>query len=47
MPESLDFRNPESLGLQLVSILAEQLEGQIKLDRTEGTRFEIRFGVVE
>ena len=48
VPEDLDFRNVESLGLQLVTILAEdQLGGQIELDRTGGTRFQIRFGVAE
>jgi PAS domain S-box-containing protein len=48
IPASLDFRNAESLGLRLVSMLAEdQLGGQVELDRTCGTRFEIRFGVAE
>jgi len=45
MPEDLDFRNTESLGLHLVTILAEdQLQGKIELDRTKGTRFRITFG---
>jgi two-component sensor histidine kinase len=44
IPEDLDFRETESLGLHLVSILAEdQLRGKIKLDKTKGTRFEIKF----
>ncbi len=44
LPEGLDFRNTESLGLQIVTILAEgQLEGEIQLDRTEGTHYQIRF----
>ncbi|TET41497.1 MAG: hypothetical protein E3J66_05270 [Dehalococcoidia bacterium] len=48
IPENLDFRNTESLGLQLVTILAEdQLEGQIELDRTEGTKVRIKFSVAE
>jgi len=48
IPESLEFGNPESLGLRLVTMLVEdQLGGQVELDRTEGTRFQIRFGVVE
>lgn len=43
IPEEVDFRNTESLGLHLVTILAEnQLHGEIKLDRTKGTRFQIR-----
>lgn len=48
IPEGLDFRNTESLGLRLVTLLAEhQLGGKVKLDRTKGTRFQIRFGVAE
>jgi len=44
IPEELDFGNIESLGLDLVKILAEhQLGGQIELNRTEGTRFSIKF----
>ena len=44
IPEGLDFRNTESLGLHLVTILAEgQLHGKIELERTAGTSFRIRF----
>ncbi|MCP4023824.1 MAG: PAS domain S-box protein, partial [Desulfobacteraceae bacterium] len=44
IPEDLDFRNTESLGLHLVKILAQrQLGGKIKLDKTKGTKFHIRF----
>ena len=40
----IDTRETESLGLQLVHILAEnQLEGSIELDRDKGTAFRIRF----
>ncbi|MFC1717112.1 histidine kinase dimerization/phosphoacceptor domain -containing protein [Candidatus Poribacteria bacterium] len=42
-PENLDFRETESLGLQLVNTLTEQLEGSIELDRTSGTTFKITF----
>lgn len=46
LPEEVDFRDTESLGLHLVTILAEdQLHGEIKLDRTRGTSFHIRFRV--
>ena len=39
-----DLREVESLGLRLVTILAEdQLGGEIRLDRSGGTRFEITF----
>jgi len=43
MPEDLDFRNTKSLGLHLVTILAEdQLGGEIKLSRDKGTEFRIK-----
>ena len=46
--EGMEIRNAETLGLRLVSILAEdQLGGEMELDRTEGTRFRIRFRVME
>ena len=48
LPESVDVRSTESLGLRLVSMLAEdQLWGEIKVDRGKGTRFRIRFRVGE
>ena len=41
-PEDLDFRNTESLGMQLVvSLVEEQLDGTIELDRSGGTAFTI------
>lgn len=42
-PEELDFRNTTSLGLQLVTTLVDQIEGDIRLDRSRGTSFEISF----
>jgi len=46
LPESVGVRNAESLGLRLVSMLAEdQLVGEIKVDRGKGTRFRIGFRV--
>ena len=42
-PDNIDFRNTESLGMQLVEALVKQLEGTIELDRSEGTKFTIRF----
>lgn len=43
-PSDVDFRKTESLGLRLVTILAEnQLHGKIDLDRTGGTEFTIKF----
>ncbi|RLA86667.1 MAG: hypothetical protein DRG58_11815 [Deltaproteobacteria bacterium] len=46
LPETLDLRNGNSLGLRLVKILAEdQLQGKISLNRTKGTEFIIEFAV--
>lgn len=42
-PEEIDFQNTESLGLQLVNNLVNQLDGTIELDRSNGTRFKILF----
>jgi two-component sensor histidine kinase len=42
-PEDLDFRATESLGLQIVRSLTDQLDGTIELDRQRGTRFTIFF----
>ncbi len=43
LPEELDFLNTDSLGLQLVKMLAEQLDGTIELVRDTGTVFRITF----
>ncbi len=43
IPENFDFHNAESLGLKLVRILIRQLEGEIQLDKSDGTCFEITF----
>jgi two-component sensor histidine kinase len=42
-PESLDFRTADSLGLQLVCLLTEQLQGTIALGRREGTVWTLTF----
>lgn len=44
IPDDLDYRNTESLGLKLVTSIAEkQLGGVIELDRTGGTSFNLKF----
>lgn len=44
IPDRIDFRNTESLGLRLVTILVEgQLQGTITLERGGGTAFCITF----
>ena len=42
-PEEIDFRETDSLGLQLVINLVDQIEGSIELNTHEGTEFRIRF----
>jgi PAS domain S-box-containing protein len=46
-PENVDFRNTDSLGLQLVCTLTDQLDGAIELNRTGGTEFKITFGEIK
>jgi len=41
--QDLDLHNSDSLGLELVVTLVEQLNGEIKLDKTSGTKIEISF----
>jgi len=44
LPDDIDIHHSETLGLQLVSDLAEgQLEGSLQIERVNGTRFVIRF----
>ncbi|BDI15633.1 hypothetical protein ANSO36C_14350 [Nostoc cf. commune SO-36] len=44
LPDNLDWRNTESLGLSLVhDLVTEQLEGNIILERNHGTIFKIEF----
>jgi len=45
IPEKMDLENSDTLGLQLVNILVDQLDGEIKLKRDEGTEFNIRINV--
>lgn len=42
-PERIDFRKTDSLGLQIVNVLVEQIEGRIELKSRNGTEFRIRF----
>ncbi|MGB9929389.1 MAG: PAS domain S-box protein [Methanosarcina sp.] len=47
IPENLDLENSETLGLQLVSILTDQLDGKLELKRGPGTQFTISFTLSE
>lgn len=42
-PKEIDYRNTDSLGLQLVTTLAEQINAEITLNNTKGTTFNIKF----
>jgi PAS domain S-box-containing protein len=46
-PEHVDFRNTDSLGLQLVCTLTDQLDGEVELSRAGGTEFRITFGEIK
>jgi two-component sensor histidine kinase len=41
-PANVDFRHTDSLGMQLVCLLTEQLGGTIELDCATGTRWTLR-----
>ena len=47
IPENIELGTLESLGLQLVTTLVDQLSGKIELRRTQGTEFKITFNAVE
>jgi len=42
-PDELDYKNTDSLGLQLVNGLVNQIDGNIQLIKTHGTEFKIIF----
>ncbi len=42
-PTTIDFRDTESLGMQLVVSLVDQIDGEIKLESVSGTKYELRF----
>ena len=43
LPQDIDFRKTDTLGLQLITSLVKQIDGTIKLDRTNGTSFTVKF----
>ncbi|MGE5473172.1 MAG: PAS domain S-box protein [Ignavibacteriales bacterium] len=47
IPEDIDIEDIDSLGLQLVTTLVDQLDGELELKRDNGTEFIIRFTVTE
>lgn len=46
LPEGLDFPNTETLGLQIVNALTDQLGGSIELGSGAGTEFKVTFAAV-
>ena len=47
MPDNIDFFNSDSLGLKLVRILTRQLEGNLDIEKNQGTCFTIKFGELD
>lgn len=45
IPNDFDHSKAKSLGIQLIHILAEQLNGELNLDRKKGTKYELAFSV--
>ncbi len=43
LPQDVDLHDSPSLGLQLVNILTQQLQGTLEVDRSAGTAFKITF----
>ena len=46
VPENFDLENPDGLGIQLVTTLVDQLDGELELKKNNGTGFTIRFTVL-
>ncbi len=42
-PEGLDFRKTETLGMQIINTLVEQIGGRLELSREKGTAFRLEF----
>ncbi len=43
LPADFDHENSKSLGIQLIYLLAEQIEAQLELDRSSGTCYSLHF----
>jgi PAS domain S-box-containing protein len=43
IPNDIDYKNTDSLGLRLVTSLTEQIEGEIEFNNEHGTLFKISF----
>ena len=47
IPENLNIEDIDSLGMQLINALVDQLDGELELKRNNGTEFTIKFTVTE
>ena len=47
IPSNINIRETNSLGLQLVSSLVEQIDGELKMDNKKGTTFTITFKQIQ
>ncbi|MCC4768799.1 PAS domain S-box protein [Methanosarcina sp. DH2] len=47
IPEEIEYQDADSLGLQLINILVEQIDGCIELRRDQGTKFIIWFNNID
>ena len=47
IPENINIEDLDSLGMQLVTSLVDQLDGELELKRNGGTDFVMRFKVIE
>jgi PAS domain S-box-containing protein len=45
LPDDLDIERIDSLGMQLIPLLAEQVRGELTMDRGPGACFELRFPI--
>ena len=43
IPESFNIEDLDSLGVQLITSLVEQLDGEFELKRNNGTEFTMKF----
>jgi PAS domain S-box-containing protein len=45
LPDEVNWKNPETVGLQLIKMLSKQINGSIEVDRSSGTVFSLKFPV--
>ena len=45
LPDSIEIKNVDSLGLRLVQVLTQQLKGKLELEREAGTSFSFHFPI--